>query len=71
MIASIYVLVRAFYDIVFLIFYHCFRIIDFTRLKLVQGKKEDDMPDDSKKSDQKDNDITAQFDAQDDEDVVF
>lgn len=45
---------------------------DFTRLKLVQGKKQDDMPDSSKpSSSDKDNDITAQFDAQDDEDVVF
>ena len=59
-------------DIVNLILYHCFCFLDFTRLKLVQGKKQDDMPDSSKpSSSDKDNDITAQFDAQDDEDVVF
>ena len=48
---------------------------DFTRLKLVQGKKEDDIPKiESKRADLKiknDEDITAQFDAQDDADVVF
>lgn len=43
---------------------------DFTRLKLVQGKKEDDIPKPTAAK-TKDNDITAQFDAQDDEDVVF
>lgn len=47
---------------------------DFTRLKLVQGKKEDDIPkennsaNDNKKGDE---DITAAFDADDDADVVF
>eukprot|EP00563_Minutocellus_polymorphus_P019909 CAMPEP_0197716218 /NCGR_PEP_ID=MMETSP1434-20131217/1180_1 /TAXON_ID=265543 /ORGANISM="Minutocellus polymorphus, Strain CCMP3303" /LENGTH=252 /DNA_ID=CAMNT_0043300539 /DNA_START=20 /DNA_END=778 /DNA_ORIENTATION=- len=59
---------------------------DFTRLKLVQGKKESQMEEERKrkeaektmalksgKSVGKENsaDITAQFDAQDDEDVVF
>ena len=48
--------------------------LDFTRLKLVQGKKEDDIPkennsaNDNKKGDE---DITAAFDADDDADVVF
>jgi hypothetical protein len=55
--------------------------LDFTRLKLVQGKKQDDMKenvvvknttDKMKNLDiNKDKDITATFDAQDDEDVVF
>jgi len=45
--------------------------IDFTRLKLVQGKKDSDIPTESSKPVDADNDITAQFDAQDDEDVVF
>mmetsp|Transcript_28262 Transcript_28262/g.34918 ORF Transcript_28262/g.34918 Transcript_28262/m.34918 type:complete len:238 (+) Transcript_28262:220-933(+) len=44
---------------------------DFTRLKLVQGKKDSDIPTESSKPVDADNDITAQFDAQDDEDVVF
>ena len=59
---------------------------DFTRLKLVQGKKESEIEEELKrkeaekkvalksgKSVGKENsaDITAQFDAQDDEDVVF
>ena len=60
--------------------------LDFTRLKLVQGKKESEIEEELKrkeaektmalksgKSVGKENsaDITAQFDAQDDEDVVF
>eukprot|EP01083_Nonionella_stella_P149460 474818_1 len=47
---------------------------DFTRLKLVQGKKEDDIPkaDTSSNNNKKgDEDITAAFDADDDADVVF
>jgi hypothetical protein len=63
-------------------------IVDFTRLKLVQEKKQDEIKreatqksaDDKKRIDSglpatkkksNDDDITAQFDAQDDEDVVF
>lgn len=54
--------------------------IDFTRLKLVQGKKQDELKENvvnnatnkMKNLDiNKDKDITANFDAQDDEDVVF
>ena len=42
---------------------------DFTRLKLVQGKKEDAT---NKENDAgQDNDMTANYDAQDDRDVVF
>jgi len=51
---------------------------DFTRLKLVQGKKEDEQIQKKELSESKgenmkenDEDITAAFDAQDDEDVVF
>jgi len=55
---------------------------DFTRLKLVQGKKEAEIEEELKRKDMekqsgksvgKENsaDITSQFDAQDDEDVVF
>jgi V-type H+-transporting ATPase subunit D len=49
---------------------------DFTRLKLVQGKKVDGLkasvvPTKALKELKVDEDITAQFDAQDDEDVVF
>lgn len=53
---------------------------DFTRLKLVQGKKQDELKENvmnnatnkMKNLDiNKDKDITATFDAQDDEDVVF
>lgn len=49
---------------------------DFTRLKLVKNKKEEDIEKavESKMEDLKilnDEDITAQFDAQDDADVVF
>lgn len=46
---------------------------DFTRLKLVQGKKEDDLANREKVDASKinDTDITAQFDAEDDADVVF
>jgi len=50
---------------------------DFTRLKLVQGKKEGvqipvhDATNKTSNLNIKDNDITANFDAQDDEDVVF
>ena len=59
---------------------------DFTRLKLVQGKKESEIEEEFKRKEAekkvalksgkpvgKENsaDITAQFDAQDDEDVVF
>lgn len=55
-----------------------FHSIDFTRLKLVQGKKEEDTENVgdatnkmSKLDINQDKDITATFDAQDDEDVVF
>jgi V-type H+-transporting ATPase subunit D len=46
---------------------------DFTRLKLVQGKKDDSIPETVKgsKKAEEDKDINAGFDAQDDEDVVF
>lgn len=55
---------------------------DFTRLKLVQGKKEDQMEEELKQRELQglnttsskatnEEDITAVFDAQDDEDVVF
>ena len=59
---------------------------DFTRLKLVQGKKESEIEEEVKRKEaersiahksgksvgkENDADITAQFDAQDDEDVVF
>lgn len=59
---------------------------DFTRLKLVQGKKEAEIEEEQKRKDAEkmaalkagrtvkatnDADITAQFDAQDDADVVF
>jgi len=45
---------------------------DFTRLKLVQGKKEDVEADkENTNANGKDTDITADFDAQDDADVVF
>mmetsp|Transcript_31391 Transcript_31391/g.45765 ORF Transcript_31391/g.45765 Transcript_31391/m.45765 type:complete len:245 (-) Transcript_31391:385-1119(-) len=51
---------------------------DFTRLKLVQGKKEAEAAEyakiaaaANKRDDQPENDITANFDAGDDEDVVF
>ena len=59
---------------------------DFTRLKLVQGKKESEIEEEFKRKEaeksmahksgksvgkENDADITAQFDAQDDEDVVF
>jgi len=50
---------------------------DFTRLKLVQGKKEEQVEEQNKENKPvavdagKDTDITAAFDAQDDEDVVF
>lgn len=53
---------------------------DFTRLKLVQGKKQDEIKENVVKNTtnqlknldiNKDKDITANFDAQDDEDVVF
>jgi V-type H+-transporting ATPase subunit D len=50
---------------------------DFTRLKLVQGKKEEQEEEQNKENTPvatdagKDTDITAAFDAQDDEDVVF
>merc|ERR1712127_757970 len=49
---------------------------DFTRLKLVQGKKEEQVGTSEAKEVKKvevskDEDITANFDAQDDEDVVF
>ena len=62
------------------------RYADFTRLKLVQGKKEAEIEEEQKRKDAEkmaaiksgrkiettnDADITAQFDAQDDEDVVF
>lgn len=43
---------------------------DFTRLKLVQGKKEEEIVS-TVEAKEADKDITAQFDAQDDEDVVF
>ena len=53
-------------------------VLDFTRLKLVQGKKEDEQIQKKELSESKgenmkenDEDITAAFDAQDDEDVVF
>ena len=47
--------------------------IDFTRLKLVQGKKgeENEEKENTPYNAAKDNDITAQYDAQDDADVVF
>ena len=49
--------------------------LDFTRLKLVQGKKEDEealaMKENKVVDYGKDTDITADFDAQDDADVVF
>jgi V-type H+-transporting ATPase subunit D len=56
---------------------------DFTRLKIVQGKKEDAIAEEQKKAPaaavgekttvgkENEEDITAQFDATDDEDVVF
>ncbi len=45
---------------------------DFTRLKLVQGKKEEEEANkENLKDNGKDTDITANFDAQDDADVVF
>lgn len=45
---------------------------DFTRLKLVQGKKgNEDGKENTPDNGAKDNDITAEFDAQDDADVVF
>ena len=54
---------------------------DFTRLKLVQGKKEQQLEEEAKRKDaepktraagkENDADITAAFDAGDDEDVVF
>jgi len=46
---------------------------DFTRLKLVQGKKEEQQAKDQKqmKESAPDEDITAQYDAADDADVVF
>ncbi len=56
------------------------RAKDFTRLKLVQGKKEEVEAAEKEnvttkmenlKITENDEDITAQFDAQDDEDVVF
>lgn len=54
------------------LFFIVFVFKDFTRLKLVQGKKEDDLKENIPvKNSGKDNDITANFDAQDDADVVF
>lgn len=58
---------------------------DFTRLKLVQGKKEQDLEEERKQKEanekagltttapgkENETDITAAFDANDDEDVVF
>ena len=46
---------------------------DFTRLKLVQSKKEDAEKEEKEKLNEKSNDedITAQYDAQDDPAVVF
>jgi len=51
---------------------HCI-FLDFTRLKLVQGKKgeENEEKENTPYNAAKDNDITAQYDAQDDADVVF
>ena len=56
--------------------------IDFTRLKLVQGKKEEELKKEAAAKEkgaaanpaagkENDADITAAFDANDDEDVVF
>ena len=50
-------------------FYFC--VTDFTRLKPVQGKKEDVVAEKASESKENDNDITAAFDAGDDDDVVF
>lgn len=60
--------------------YHCVPV-DFTRLKLVKGKKEEEMKNEQAIKDKliaegklkeiNEADITAEFDAADDADVVF